>query len=54
MQAYIFMKGDPNLIQTYEMKFMEALKALVMMQGGEFRDNSYNDSDNIPNVMAAQ
>jgi len=54
VQAYIFMKGDPNLIQTYEMKFMEALKALVVMQGGTFRDTSYNDSDNAPNVMAAQ
>jgi hypothetical protein len=54
VQAYIFMKGDPNLIQTYEMKFMEALQALVSMQGGEFRNNSYNDSDNTPNVTAAQ
>lgn len=54
VQAYIFMKGDPNLIQTYEMKFMEALKSLVVMQGGEFRDSSYNDSDNTPNVMVAQ
>ena len=54
VQAYIFMKGDPNLIQTYEMKFMEALKALVVMQGGTFRDTSYNDSDNAPNMMAAQ
>ena len=53
-QAYIFMKGDPNLIQTYEMKFMEALQALVSMQGGEFRNNSYNDSDNTPNITAAQ
>jgi hypothetical protein len=53
-QAYIFMKGDPDLIQTYEMKFMEALKALVVMQGGTFRDTSFNDSDNTPNVMAAQ
>lgn len=54
VQAYIFMKGDPNLIQTYEMKFMEALKALVVMQGGTFRDPSFNDSDNTPNVMVAQ
>ncbi len=53
-QAYIFMKGDPDLIQTYEMKFMEALKALVVMQGGTFRDTSFNDSDNTSNVMAAQ
>lgn len=53
-QAYIFMKGDPDLIQTYEMKFMEALKSLVAMQGGTFRDTSFNDSDNTPNVMAAQ
>ena len=48
------MKGDPDLIQTYEMKFMEALKSLVVMQGGTFRDTSFNDSDNTPNVMAAQ
>lgn len=54
VQAYIFMKGDPNLIQTYEMKFMEALKALVVMQGGSFRDPSFNDSDNTPNMMVAQ
>ena len=53
-QAYIFMKGDPDLIQTYDMKFMEALKALVVMQGGTFRDTSFNDSDNTPNMMAAQ
>ena len=53
-QAYIFMKGDPDLIQVYEMKFMEALKALVVMQGGTFRDTSFNDSDNAPNMTAAQ
>ena len=53
-QAYIFMKGDPNLIQVYDMKFMEALKALVVMQGGTFRDTSFNDSDNAPNMTAAQ
>ena len=48
------MKGDPDLIQVYEMKFMEALKALVVMQGGTFRDTSFNDSDNAPNMTAAQ
>tara|TARA_R110002012_G_scaffold221367_4_gene392905 strand:- start:490 stop:1197 length:708 start_codon:yes stop_codon:yes gene_type:complete len=54
VEAYIFMKGDPNLIQTYEMKFKEALQALVVMQGGTFRDNSFNDSDNAPSFTAAQ
>lgn len=53
-QAYIFMKGEQQIIQTYEMKFMEALKALVVMQGGTFRDTSFNDSDNAPNMMVAQ
>jgi hypothetical protein len=53
-QAYIFMKGEQQIIQTYEMKFMEALKALVVMQGGTFRDTSFNDSDNAPNMTAAQ
>lgn len=54
LQGYIFMKGEQQIIQTYEMKFMEALKALVVMQGGTFRDTSFNDSDNAPNMMVAQ
>tara|TARA_R110000782_G_scaffold201156_1_gene289914 strand:- start:328 stop:1044 length:717 start_codon:yes stop_codon:yes gene_type:complete len=54
LQGYIFMKGEQQIIQTYEMKFIEAIKALVAMQGGTFRDTSFNDSDNAPNMMVAQ
>ena len=53
LQAYIFMKGEQDLIQLYDMKFKEALQALVVIQGGTFRDTSFNDSDNSPNVMVA-
>ena len=54
LQGYIFMKGEQQIIQTYEMKFVEALRALVVMQGGTFRDTSFNDSDNAPDMMVAQ
>lgn len=53
-QAYVFMKGDQAMMQVYQGKFMEALQALVALQGGTFRDTSFNDSDNTPNMMAAQ
>lgn len=53
-QAYIFMKGDQALMQVYQGKFMEALQALVASQGGSFRDTSFNNADNSPNMMAAQ
>jgi len=53
-QAYIFMKGDQALIQVYQGKFMEALQALVVSQGGTFRDSSFNDADNSPSMTVTQ
>lgn len=53
-QAYVFMKGDQAMMQVYQGKFMEALQALVASQGGTFRDTSFNDADNSPNMAAAQ
>ena len=46
--AYIFMKGDADLINLYDTKFKEALQALVFEQGGSFRNPAYNEMD-VPN-----
>jgi hypothetical protein len=50
-QAYVFMKGDQAMMQVYQGKFMEALQGLVALQGGTFRDTSFNDSDNSPSMV---
>lgn len=52
--AYIFMKGDADLISLYDMKFKEALQALVFEQGGNFRNPAYDPSDVAGRSMVAQ
>ena len=43
VEAYTFMKGEPDLIQLYDTKFKEGLQLLVSSQQGEFRNASYRD-----------
>jgi hypothetical protein len=43
VEAYTFMKGEPDLIQLYDAKFKEALQVLVASQGGSFRNATYRD-----------
>ena len=43
VEAYIFMKGEAELIQLYDSKYKEALQALVFIQGGSFRNSTYRD-----------
>lgn len=43
VEAYIFMKGEAELIQVYDLKYKEALQALVAIQGGSFRNSTYRD-----------
>ena len=43
VEAYTFMKGEPDLIQLYDAKFKEALQVLIASQGGSFRNATYRD-----------
>lgn len=43
VEAYTFMKGEPDLLQFYDNKFKEALQVLVMSQQGSFRNATYRD-----------
>jgi hypothetical protein len=43
IEAYTFMKGDPDLMTLYDTRFKEALQSLVTTQGGTFRNSTYRD-----------
>ena len=43
VEAYTFMKGETELIQLYDVKYKEALRSVVNMQGGFFRNSTYRD-----------
>ena len=38
IEAYTFLKGEPDLLQLYELRFREAVEALVATEGGVFRN----------------
>ena len=42
VEAYTFMKGEADLMQLYDMKFKEALQALVITEQGNYR-TSFRD-----------
>jgi|TARA_A100001515_G_scaffold69424_2_gene55187 hypothetical protein len=41
VEAYIFMKGEPDLVGLYETRFKEALDKLVIEQDGRNRKDAY-------------
>jgi|TARA_R100001460_G_scaffold13602_9_gene30638 hypothetical protein len=41
VEAYIFMKGEPDLVSLYETRFKEALDKLVVEQDGRNRKDAY-------------
>lgn len=40
-EAYIYMKGEPDLIQSYQAKFQEAMALLKQLGDGKDRQDSY-------------
>lgn len=44
IEAYTFMKGDPDLLTLYDTRFKEALQMLVMAQQGSFRNSTFRDN----------
>lgn len=44
VEAYTFMKGEPDLLQLYDTRFKEALQLLAMSQQGSFRNSTYRDN----------
>ena len=47
-EAYTFMKGEGDLLQFYDMKFKEALGAMVTAHGGDYRSRSYQGAKDSP------
>jgi hypothetical protein len=41
VNAYIYMKGEPELIQTYQSKFQEGLEALKQLADSKDREDAY-------------
>ena len=41
VNAYIFMKGEDSLIQTYQTKFQEGLEALKQLADSKDREDAY-------------
>ena len=43
LEAYTFMKGEPDLMQLYDARYKEALQTLVASQTGSFKNSTYRD-----------
>ena len=41
VEAYVYMKGEPDLIQTYQTKYQEALSLLVALGDGKNRQDNF-------------
>jgi len=41
VEAYTFMKGEPDLLQLYDAKFKEALESLKKLGDGKLRQDAY-------------
>ena len=41
VEAYIYMKGEPDLIQTYQAKYQEAMGPLKQLSDGKDRQDAY-------------
>ena len=41
VEAYVYMKGEPDLIQTYQKKFDEAMGPLKQLADGKDRQDNF-------------
>ena len=41
VEAYIYMKGEPDLIQAYQQKYQEAMGLLKQLGDGKDRQDTY-------------
>ena len=49
-EAYTFMKGEPDVLNTYEKRFQEALQRLTLQSDGYNRKDAYRDGQRKINV----
>ena len=47
VEAYIFMKGDADLLAQYEAKYQEALKRLTILGEGRLKRDSYRSEPRL-------
>ena len=47
VEAYIFMKGDADLLAQYEEKYQEALKRLMILGEGRLKRDSYRSEPRL-------
>jgi len=47
VEAYIFMKGDADLLAQYEAKYQEALKRLMVLGEGRLKRDSYRSEPRL-------
>ena len=50
LEAYTFMKGEPDLMMNYEKRFQEALQRLTLESDGYNRKDAYRDGQRKINV----
>lgn len=50
VEAYAYLKGDAELMKTYEMRYKEGLQELAKMGYGYMRRDSYRDGERTMNV----
>ena len=50
VEAYTFMKGEPDILVTYEKRFQEALQKLTLQSDGYNRKDAYRDGQRKINV----
>ena len=43
IEAYTFMKGEPDIMANYEKRFQEALQKLTLLSDGYNRKDAYRD-----------
>jgi hypothetical protein len=50
IEAYTFMKGEPDIMANYEKRFQEALQRLTLLSDGYNRKDAYRDGQRKINV----
>ena len=50
LEAYTFMKGEPDIMVNYEKRFQEALQRLTLLSDGYNRKDAYRDGQRKINV----
>jgi len=50
LEAYTFMKGEPDIMVNYEKRFQEALQKLTLLSDGYNRKDAYRDGQRKINV----